>query len=172
MESNIEIVDPKPEDASEINELMYLSSIDSYKGQGASDTDIEMIYGMRQTEPALEHTRKMIRELSGNEKYIVAKANGAIVGICYGEKDHDQNTLHAIYVLPSFQGKGVAKILWSSVKEWLGDKDIYLKVFDGNVRAIKFYESVGLEKTGKIVNNISFGSNSLNSEIEMVLKKL
>jgi ribosomal protein S18 acetylase RimI-like enzyme len=166
----IEITYPIAENASEINELMYLASVDSYKRQGANDQDIEMIFGLRQSKEAFDHTRKMIENLSVDEKYLVAKSGTMIVGVCYGQKEIDQNTLHAIYILPNFQGKGIGTLLWNSIKNWFDDKAIYLKVFDNNTKAISFYEKLGFEKTGKSITTIGFG-DSLSSDIEMVFKK-
>jgi ribosomal protein S18 acetylase RimI-like enzyme len=170
MEKSIEITKAISENAEELNELIYQSSIGMYQMSGYGSIEIDAHFGSRHSVERLEKTKEMIRDLSGNEQYVVAKSDSVIVGLCYVEKESDQNSMHAMYVLPSFQGMGIAKLLWSSVKEWLSDKDTYLNVLDMNVPAIKFYQGIGFEFTGKVDVLPGLTLNSMLHDAKMVLK--
>jgi RimJ/RimL family protein N-acetyltransferase len=169
--ADIKIIPATADNAEQINELMYLSSGEVYKALSVSNIDIESKFSSRLSNENVEKTRTLINSLSSNEKYIVATADDIVIGICYAEKERSKNILHALYVLPEFQGKGVGKLLWNSIKEWVYDKDVYLDVIDKNANAIKFYESLGFVQTGESTDSNPFSNETVITDIEMVLRK-
>lgn len=170
----ISISDAYVDDIEQIQDVIYRSSKDVYLKLGCSSDFIQEKFKDRCSDTNLQNQRKIIQSLSQNEKFIVARLNGVIVGICYGEKQNTQNVLQALYVLPEYQNKGVAKQLWDSISQWIADKDIYLRVLEGNVPAISFYKKMGFIETGNRFENTGMylSNGAAVFDIEMRCVKL
>jgi ribosomal protein S18 acetylase RimI-like enzyme len=85
-----------------------------------------------------------------NSQVWVAEENERIIGFCEAIKENENNRIQAIYVLPSYQGKGIGRRLIKKAFAWLGkDKDIYVNVARYNQQAIDFYKKNGFEETGR-----------------------
>lgn len=155
-------------DAVEVNELMFQSSVGMYQLQGYELYEVEHKFKNRNTAEGIKKTENIIESLSANEKYIVAVAENKIIGLSYAEKEAGQNILRALYVLPDFQQKGVGKLLWQNISEWLGKGRVYLNVLDSNSKALKFYESLGFVPTGNVSTKPGLTPDSELKEVEMV----
>lgn len=71
-----------------------------------------------------------------------------------------QLMVHKAYLLPSTQGAGIGTALFdmlSSTAVAHNNKKLRLKVFFKNLKAIRFYEKYGFEKTG--TEEVSIGNN-------------
>ncbi len=168
--ADIEIIPATSEKAAELNEVIFQASVGMYTLHGYGLSEIESRFAERHSQERIEKTKKMIEDLSSNERYIVATSAGVIVGLCYAERGLSENTLHAMYVFPEFQGKGIGTLLWRSVAGWLSEKDTYLNVLDMNFPAIKFYKNIGFEFTGKVSVLPGLTHNSMIRDEEMVLR--
>ena len=88
---------------------------------------------------------------------VVAELNGEVIGGGYVRIEtakiylkHQQHAyLGFMYVVPQHRGKGVNKMVISTLQEWAlaqGINECRLEVFYENVTAIKAYEKVGFKK--------------------------
>lgn len=94
--------------------------------------------------------------------------------MCYAEKELSRNILHAMYVLPEFQGKGIGTKLWKNIVDFFDPKKyIFLHAFESNNTAINFYNKLGFIDSRKRINEDRFTSQSgiTISEIEMIFPK-
>jgi ribosomal protein S18 acetylase RimI-like enzyme len=74
----------------------------------------------------------------------VAKDEQNIVGFCIAVKEALNGHVRAIYVLPSYQGRGVGKGLLQTALNWLGNKKpVTLAVATYNKKAMEFYRTFG-----------------------------
>jgi len=92
--------------------------------------------------------------------------------MCRFLNKEDFNQLQAIYVLPTYQHKGVGKALWNTASKFINpDKKTIVQVADYNEKAIKFYEKLGFVDTGKRFSDKKFTmkSGAIIPEMEMVL---
>jgi ribosomal protein S18 acetylase RimI-like enzyme len=90
----------------------------------------------------------------------------------FGEKNEHGNILHALYVLPKFQGRGVGQVLWNSILTFFAPgQDIMLEVFAKNTTAIDFYLRNGFEATNKASVRTDFTAAS-GVEVEKIEMRL
>lgn len=159
-------------DAAQIQSVIINASRKMYLDCGYSSEDFEKRFEKSLTKEHLDIYSKNIDTLSKNEMFLVAKYNNSIVAVLYVEKSK-HNILHAIYVLPEFQGKGVGLMLWSKAMQFIDmSKDTVLDVFSCNALAIKFYKKIGFNFSGKKTVSDTFRSESgvYIEESEMILK--
>lgn len=99
-----------------------------------------------------------IEKLISSDKslLLVAEDDSNLIGCCFGEirnnEDWSANEFHGyiglMFTEEKYRSKGVGKLLIDKVLEWLKDKgikDIRLKVYDKNTKAIDFYKSLGFK---------------------------
>lgn len=173
-EPAIEISIASPEDAEQINEVMYEAWKTTYPNEEAGITldDIEDRFKDRSTKERLERSRRTLSEVPENEQRLVAKINGRVVGVSRVIKEEDRNKLQTMYVHPEYQGKGVGSALWAAAKSFIdGTKDTYLEVAEYNEKAIGFYTGLGFKDTGKRMSEERFKmkSGGIIPEMEMKL---
>lgn len=102
--------------------------------------------------------------------YLVARDDGKAVGFFIGRKNPEYNRVMAIYVLPSFQGKGIGGMMMEKGLEWIGkDKTILVNVVSYNLNAQEFYRKFGFELTGKDATDTHhpLASGKVIPEVEM-----
>ncbi len=117
---------------------------------GITLDDIEHSYKDSSAPERISSLQKRIANTPGNQKRLVAKINGKVVGTATLVITEEVNDLQTIYVLPEFQGKGVGKALWNKIKTFSDPKkDFIVKVADYNDQAINFYKKIGFIDTGK-----------------------
>ncbi|GIP64596.1 GNAT family N-acetyltransferase [Virgibacillus pantothenticus] len=103
----------------------------------------------KQEEMALEAISKNFSNIfiaETNGEYLGYIEMRGIVDYFTGEK---QGYLSAIAVTKKYEGNGVGKKLMKKAEEWTNDKgykELVLQLFNGNERAMKFYEKLGFEK--------------------------
>lgn len=175
--NDIKIVDSVPEDVFGIRNVQKITWIDTYPNLdlGITKEDVEAKFSEDNTEVGKKKIEKWKEEYANpNQHRWVAKEGQEIIGFCVAGKGNNSNRIYAIYVIPSFQGKGLGKQLMEKALDWLSDnKDIYVNLAPYNTKALQFYEKFGFTKTGKNVH--SEGVDALPSgktipEIEMIKK--
>lgn len=171
--TDIKISKAETGDAEGIQHLTIESSKGMYELCGWSPKEIEDHFPTVKTKEAIERLGKNIANFTEEDILFVAKdESGKIVGGCYAERQEYKNRVEALYVLPEFQGLGLAQKLYNKVHEQLNaDKDSYLDVFLLNSKAINFYKKQGFSETGKRFFDERFtGSDGKKLEItEMIL---
>lgn len=170
----IEIVPVSPDDAEGVNEVMYKTWLATYPNEEAGITteDIEERFRDRLLPERIQVSRDRLTDIPQNEKRLVAKIAGKVVGVLRVIREVDKNTLQTLYVLPEYHGKGIGTDLWKAGKAFLdSEKDTYLEVAEYNEHAITFYRQLGFEDTGKRFADERFRmkSGSIVPEIEMRL---
>ena len=171
---NIKISRAVPNNAEGIQTLTIESSKGMYELCGWSSKEIEDHFPPEKTVKAIDRLEKAINNFTEANILFVAKdENNNVVGCCFAEKQEDKNTIEAVYVLPEFQGLGLAKELYDKASAQLNPKnDTYLDVFSLNSKAINFYKKQGFSETGKKTFDERFiGATGEMLEIaEMVLR--
>lgn len=151
--SNFTIHPQKPEDVSEVADLLTQVWLDTYPNKEFNVTrdwilQRRAIFGSKEK---IAKRQQHLRQHSNNKKYssFVAKdESGRIIGFVhmYIDDEGGQN-LGAIYVLPEYHGKGVAQSFMQKLFEWAdGSKPIKLGVVKYNERAKAFYRKWGFEE--------------------------
>lgn len=91
---------------------------------------------------------------SERSEIVVAEADGEVIGVGYAQirdskpywKEPSFVYLGFMYVLPSFRGKGINRLIIDYLKEWSllkGLRELRLDVYVENAAAIRAYEKVG-----------------------------
>jgi ribosomal protein S18 acetylase RimI-like enzyme len=163
---NLKISKAISDDAEGIQTLTIESSKGMYELCGWSPKEIEDHFPTEKNKEGAERLRKNIPTFTEENILFVAKdEQGKVVGCCLAEKLEDKNTIEAVYVLPEFQGLGLAKKLYGKVYERLNHyNDTFLDVFSLNSKAINFYKKQGFSETGKK----TFDERFKNSKGEML----
>lgn len=99
-----------------------------------------------------------IQKLISSDKslLLVAEDGDNLVGCCFGEirnnEDWSVNKFHGyiglMFTEEKYRSKGIGKLLIGKILEWLKGKkikDIRLRVYDKNTKAIDFYKGLGFE---------------------------
>lgn len=148
----VKVRDSVPDDVYGIREVQRDTWYETYPNKEEGIT-FEDITGKFEKDSTPEGIRKIeekkVRYSDKNRHTWVAVAREKIIGFCAAEKGENNNGLLSVYVLPTFQGKGIGKMLINKVFGWLGmDKDILVNVARYNQKAIGFYQKFGFRKTG------------------------
>lgn len=168
----IEIINAKPEQAKEIQEVFYRTWLDTYPNEEAGITveDIEDKFKDRDSEERLEKRRRDLTGEKKNVKFLVALDGSRIIGLSRASKNEKENRLTAIYVLPEYQGKGIGTRLWNETKNFFNpSKDIFVGVATYNQKAIHFYSKLGFVDTGRryTEERHRMKSGAIISEVDM-----
>lgn len=171
------ILPAKPEDAGEIQELLYKTWLATYPNaeHGITTDDIKALYKTKNDGERIAKREEALRNPRSGEFCFVAKDDSRVVGFCRTVESVSGNKLQAIYVIPDFQGKGVGKALWNEAsKKFNPSKDIFVEVATYNLKAIVFYKSLGFKETGKTFTEERFRmkSGSIIPETELVIRRL
>jgi len=169
---NIHIRNAQPDDVPSLVDVFYTTWLATYPNAefGITEDDIHDHYKDSYDPERIEKRKKKITELPENERYIVAEADGKVVGLCRAVIHEDKNQLQAIYVLPEFQGKGIGQMLWNEIKKsFKSKKPSVVEVATYNARAIAFYTKLGFTKTGNIFTEDRHRMKSGNTIPETVL---
>ena len=165
-----------PKDARAIREVFYTTWLATYpnKEAGVTVEDIEYFYKDDFTEESLQKTRESLANPKKERTLLVAKDGDKVVGVCRVVRRSDKNQLHAIYVIPEHQRKGVGKLLWDEAQNYFDEgKDIVVEVAMYNTNAIEFYKKLGFVDTGRRFSDEKFRmkSGAIIPEMELELKK-
>jgi ribosomal protein S18 acetylase RimI-like enzyme len=171
----IRIMDATPEDHDSIRQVQRQTWIATYPNEefGITKEDIEMRFAVDTTPQGIRRGQERRQNINANPLIHtwVAKDGEASVGFCIAQKEHPQNRIKAIYVLPEYQGTRVGKQLMQTALDWLGDQhDIALAVASYNHKAISFYHRFGFVLNGDPVASELAGLSSgvIIPEIEMI----
>jgi ribosomal protein S18 acetylase RimI-like enzyme/2-polyprenyl-3-methyl-5-hydroxy-6-metoxy-1,4-benzoquinol methylase len=150
--NDVEIRNARPEDVFGIQKVFHETWLVTYpnKELGITTEDIQEMFKDSYSDAELEDFRERIKNRPANSKLLVAVEGENVVGVCRIFVRENFNQLQAIYVLPSYQGKGIGKKFWDeALKFWDKNKKIIVQVATYNTNAIKFYESLGFRDNGK-----------------------
>ncbi len=81
-----------------------------------------------------------------HQKCWVALNGKDIVGAVTVKNMENTCEMSGFYVDPTYQGKGVGKLLWSRVLKYAAGKDITLDIYTHNIRTIELYKHWGFEE--------------------------
>jgi ribosomal protein S18 acetylase RimI-like enzyme len=123
----------------------------------------------------IEKSRKRIEDglALENLRFLVARVDEKIAGVCLATLQEDKNQLKAIYVLPEFQGRGIGNKLWNEVLRFIDPtKKTTVEVVIHNKNAIEFYKRLGFEDTGRRWTDEKFKmkSGATFPEMELMIK--
>ncbi len=172
----LQVVDAVPDDVYGIRHVQKLTWLDTYPNieAGISVEDVESQFANDDTPLGKQRTEdRKKRFFNDNRHTWVAKDDDKIVGFCAAAKEENNGRIQAIYLLPTYQGKGLGRKLMEAALNWLNkDQDIYINVATYNDKAIKFYEKFGFIKTGRNVSDdvAALPSGKMIPETEMLKK--
>lgn len=170
---SLEISGAVPEDSEGINTVLYEAWLATYPNEEAGITadDIEDSYKDRLSPERIEKGKERLRNIPENERRLVAKADGRVIGVSRVIREEGYNKLQTLYVLPGYQSRGVGTALWNEGKRFLDPaKDTLLEVATYNENAISFYRKLGFEDTGKRITDERFRMKSGNIVPEMEMR--
>ena len=170
----LEVTIATPEDARQIKEVSYQSWLATYPNEEAGITldDIQDRLSDALSDEKIAKKIEQIAQASVDERYLVVKEDGRVVGFCHAKKYPDKNQLHAIYVLPGYEGRGIGTKLWAEVKKFFdADKETLVEVAAYNANAINFYRKMGFKGTGKVFKDerLKMKSGAIIPQTEMVI---
>jgi ribosomal protein S18 acetylase RimI-like enzyme len=176
------IREAEPEDAAELQHLLYNTWLDTYPNRkhGITRADIEHFYKDRLTPEGIAESAKRIAEYETRRMLLVGfdQGTGTMVAMCRALKAvlrHESNKLCALYVLPNYQGCGVGRAMWNYAYAThlhpyactITHAALY------NTRAIKFYtKKLGFVRTDSPVirdPRWTMQSGNIIPDVELVL---
>ncbi len=85
-------------------------------------------------------------------EFLIADDGKEIAAMAFASQINDISVkLNQLYILPSFQGKGIGKMLLDEIEEsFFEAREFMLEVEEKNATAIGFYEKQGYLKTGNV----------------------
>lgn len=164
-----------PDDVYGIREVQRITWLNTYPNLKEEITieDIEAKFNFDKTPEGkrkIEERKSRYEDI--NNGTWVAEDTGKVIGFCMATKKEDRNRVTAIYVLPTYQRKGLGKLLIERALSWLGnEKDILINVASYNSQAIGFYKKFGFIETGgkgTLDNVAKLPSGKVIPEIELV----
>lgn len=103
--------------------------------------------------PSIADFAERITSYLSNWPWLVAETDGKIAGYAYGSKYRERAGYQwcvecSIYMHDDFQGKGIARILYTTLFEILkeqGYRNVYAVINTPNDRSVQFHESCGFK---------------------------
>ncbi len=172
----LEVREVLPEDVPGVQKVFRDTWLATYPNEecGITREDIEDRYKDALAPERIAKRQEAWAHLLPDEKIFSAIEDGAVVGVCRVKTYEDKNQLHAIYVLPEYQGKGIGSALWEKALTFFDpSKDIYVGVAVYNQKAIDFYSRLGFVDTEKRFKdeNLKLKSGAMIPEMEMRLSR-
>ena len=157
-QKTIEINIAIPEDVANLLKVQYLAARENYPNEtlGITIDDIDADYESSLTEEFALQEAERWRNMSedSNQKYLVARVDGKVVGFCIVNKYSDKNQIMGFYISPEMQRQGVGKKLWEQAETYLDSTKVTtVMVLSYNELAKNFYRSLGFVETGNVANN-------------------
>lgn len=178
MNNDVIITTPKlPDDVCQILKVFYDTWLDTFPNSqiGITSDDIKELFKDSFTEQGLLNRSENLLNLNSNQKFLVAKIEDVVVGVLSINIKDEYNQLQAIYVLPSYQGRGIGNMFWQSALEFFDpNKDIIVHVATYNTKAIHFYKNLGFVDTGKRLTEERHRmpiSGIIIPEMELIIKR-
>ncbi len=155
----------KIEDIPNILEVQKAAMVDAFVGEnyGITKEMIEKDYTEEKANRLIEYFK--------TSKYFVAEYENKIIGVSSAPND---GIIRTVWIKPEYQSQGIGKELVTMAIRVLSDKKV-IKLETGRQKdeqALKFYQSLGFELTGK-ESKIKFFPEQINEveNIELVMKK-
>lgn len=149
--STISIRKARIEDTEAIRDVQYRTWLETYPNEtyGITRKDITDFF-FEPPEIAAERRARRQQAINTAPRHSWVALDGEkVIGFCIIRKDGQENLIQALYVLPSYQGKGVGKRLMQEVLDWFGpQKEVILHVASYNEKAIAFYHALGFVSCG------------------------
>lgn len=128
--------------------------------------DLVDIIAMDQNHFSFPWNEKQWNELGEHDFLFLEKADDKNIGFILFRVETDVFHLLKVLISPEYRTSGKAKRLfkkaYSSLIEDFGDeRSVFLEVQENNLSAIKFYDSLNLEKGERVKNYYSDGSSAL-----------
>ena len=150
--NTIYIREMKLEDVDAVDRVRQNSWVDSYESKEHSvsaDLINDYFAYRRKKQNKAEKLKRIQTKLDNVNTYtkVATSEDGRVVGMIFGKKTSaTEATLGALYLEPSYIGKGNGRLLMDGFIEWLGKSvECELFVVNYNERAIKFYKKYGFE---------------------------
>ncbi|MCP4914011.1 MAG: GNAT family N-acetyltransferase [Oligoflexia bacterium] len=130
------------------------------------DDDLTQVKALDQKFFPFPWSHKQWDELNDNDRLFILKDDMDLVGFSLFRVEVDVFHLLKVLIAPELQSKNYAHQLmkdsyYALVKEAGNERNVFLEVQEGNLKAIRFYERIGLEKGERIKNYYSDGSVAL-----------
>ena len=152
-----------PDDVFGMQEVFYHGWLATYPNAeyGITVDDVEDKFRDRYAEEVLARRRGHITNPPVGETAIVAKHGETVVGVCFVLQDADTNRIRAIYVLPEYHGRGIGTAMCEYAQQYFDpEKPTLVDVAVYNTNAIRFYEKLGFQDTGKRMREARFAMKS------------
>lgn len=138
-----------PEDAAFIARV----HVDTWRTAYADILPTEFLAGLKYADREAMWSNAVAADRPGANLLVAETEAGEIVGFVFAAPERDGNSdycgeIYSIYVLQEHQGKGTGKQLFATAVRLLreaGYKSLILRVFQANLPARRFYESLGGE---------------------------
>lgn len=144
----------KLEDVDAVDKVRQKSWLDSYVSteRGVTAELINDYFTHRQKKQnKAEKLKRIQTEIDDVNTYtkVATSQDGLVVGMIFGKKTSaSEATLGALYLEPSYIGKGNGRLLIDGFIEWLGESvECNLFVVGYNKRAIDFYKKYSFQET-------------------------
>jgi len=169
-EQPILITVASPDDASGIARVRKETWLATYPNKEFGVTREDILEKNFDSNDQIERWRKAIENHTGPRKIWVAKTkDGKLVGYSQGKKGEKENEIYGLYVLPTYQGKGLGRELMKRVIDWLGEeKPINLSVATYAKSAIELYKKFGFKEVDEPAEGPKFASGAVAPSIKMV----
>ncbi len=164
-----------PDDVYGIREVQRETWLKTYpnREEGITIEDIKAKFKIDETpegKKKIEERKKKYQDK--NTGIWVAEDEKRIVGFCTAIKEEKHNRVGAVYVLPTYQRRGLGRLLIEKALGWLRDrKEILVNVARYNQQALDFYKKFGFIETGRkgaFDEAAKLPSGKLIPEIELV----
>ena len=127
------------------------------------DTYTPIVYGGRERAENIFDNwvgpNKIRKDMAKGFFFAYAIVDGLTIGLLSAGKEKDGLNISKIYILPEYRGKGYGKecmeFMMDKGRE-MGCDHAFLESNHDNKRALRFYESLGFRRSGKIVYDHSY----------------
>ncbi len=145
-EKLVDIREAIAEDLPNILAMLKETWLATYPNKDVGITEEDVLEMQADDSTQIEQLNKF---LGPNHHLWVAEEDGNIVGMCGAQKNGELNRIELLYILPSYQGRGVGGRLAEQCLNWLGkDADIFVDAYSGYQPAMNFYQKLGFEVLG------------------------
>lgn len=154
METSHLIVVPRPADAGRLAALGRQTFVETFGGMYDPADErafLEQVYSESAIRAELLDPRLDFRVLEQDGEWLGFVKIGAL-SVPVTDADPSALELRQLYLLRPYTGKGLGRVLmdWADAEfARRGASGVYVSVFSGNLRAIRFYERRGFQKTGE-----------------------
>lgn len=117
----------------------------------------------------MEERKKTTNTSPNTHTWVAVIEQKEVIGFCIARKG-EENRVASLYVLPSYHGNGIGKMLMKEALQWIGEnKKIWIGVASYNNHAISFYEKFGFHKANIVPHDCvtPLPSGKAIPEIEM-----